>query len=143
MRLTIAAGALALALNGSAMAAQIYKWVDAEGITHFGAQPPSGQVAEAVNTSSSAPRAPAAAALPTQPEADADEQAIIDRQVKRQVAEQEAEVRAYCAQLRTSLAQLNNNPRLRVEEDGESRRLDENERQARIAETQKRIAEDC
>ncbi|MFL4093035.1 DUF4124 domain-containing protein, partial [Pseudomonas aeruginosa] len=25
-----------------AMAAPIYKWVDAEGVTHFGAQPPQG-----------------------------------------------------------------------------------------------------
>ncbi|WP_407582503.1 DUF4124 domain-containing protein, partial [Pseudomonas aeruginosa] len=24
------------------MAAPIYKWVDAEGVTHFGAQPPQG-----------------------------------------------------------------------------------------------------
>ncbi|WP_165676029.1 DUF4124 domain-containing protein, partial [Metapseudomonas otitidis] len=34
---------LVLALSTSAMAGQVYKWVDAQGVTHFGAQPPQGQ----------------------------------------------------------------------------------------------------
>lgn len=50
MRLTVLASGLALALCGNAMAAQVYKWVDAQGVTHFGAQPPQGQQVETVNT---------------------------------------------------------------------------------------------
>lgn len=39
MRSLIVAGSLLFALSGSVMAGQIYKWVDAQGVTHFGAQP--------------------------------------------------------------------------------------------------------
>ena len=50
MRLTILAGGLLLALSSSIMAGQVYKWVDAKGVTHFGAQPPQGMAAETLNT---------------------------------------------------------------------------------------------
>ena len=63
--------------------------------------------------------------------------------MKQQVAEQEAELQRYCTTLRTNLAQLQNNPRVRVEEDGGTRRLNEEERQARIGETQQKIADSC
>lgn len=46
MRLMFLASGLMLALCGNAMAAQVYKWVDAQGVTHFGAQPPQGQQVE-------------------------------------------------------------------------------------------------
>ncbi len=42
MRRMILPASLLLALSSFAMAAPIYKWVDAEGVTHFGAQPPHG-----------------------------------------------------------------------------------------------------
>ncbi|MCO3743585.1 DUF4124 domain-containing protein, partial [Pseudomonas aeruginosa] len=48
-RMTLPASLL-LALSSFAMAAPIYKWVDAEGVTHFGAQPPQGAQATTVNT---------------------------------------------------------------------------------------------
>ncbi|WP_153606058.1 DUF4124 domain-containing protein, partial [Pseudomonas aeruginosa] len=41
MRRMILPASLLLALSSFAMAAPIYKWVDAEGVTHFGAQPVS------------------------------------------------------------------------------------------------------
>ncbi|MFC3607138.1 DUF4124 domain-containing protein [Stutzerimonas tarimensis] len=146
MRLMIAAGSLLLALGGAAAAAPIYKWVDAEGVTHFGAHPPAGQPAETFSISNigSRPSPPApAVAIENENENENEEQAALDRQVQREVAQQQAELKTYCTSLRTSLAQLTNNPRLRVEEDGQSRRIDEEERQARIAETRQKIAEDC
>ena len=39
---------LLLGLGPECMAGQIYKWVDAQGVTHFGAQPPQGQEATIV-----------------------------------------------------------------------------------------------
>ncbi|KJH79977.1 DUF4124 domain-containing protein [Pseudomonas sp. KSR10] len=145
MRLTILAGGLLLALSSSVMAGQVYKWVDAQGVTHFGAQPPQGQSAETLNTATPPPRPAAAeAAAPVESEpAGESEQRKIDRQVKQQVAEQEAERQRYCTTLRTNLAQLQNNPRVRVEEKGEVRRLNEEERQARISETRQKITETC
>ncbi len=142
MRLTILAGGLLLALSSSVMAGQIYKWVDAQGGTHFGAQPPQGQSAEALNTAT--PPSQPAATAPEEPELSGEaEQRKIDRQVKRQVSEQQAERQRYCTTLRTNLAQLQNNPRVRVEAEGEVRRLNEEERQARISETQQKIADIC
>ncbi|MCQ4259282.1 DUF4124 domain-containing protein [Stutzerimonas stutzeri] len=142
MRLTILAGSLLLALSSSAMAGQVYKWVDAQGVTHFGAQPPQGQAAQTLNTATPPPKpvetAPVGAALTGE-----SEQRAIDQKVKKQVAEQQAERQRYCTTLRTNLAQLQNNPRVRVEEEGEMRRLNEEERQARISETQKKIGDTC
>ena len=143
MRLTILAGSLLLALSSGVMAGQIYKWVDAQGVTHFGAQPPQGQSAEALNTATP-PSKPAATAAPVEPQPSGEaEQHKIDQQVKKQVAEQEAERQRYCTTLRTNLAQLQNNPRVRVEEQGEVRRLNEEERQTRIGETQQKLADTC
>jgi len=136
------AGGLLLALCGNVMAAQVYKWVDAQGVTHFGAQPPQGQQVESVNTVT-APAKPAATPAPVAEDETEDDQQSIDRKVKRQVAEQEAERKRYCETMRTNLAQLQNNPRVRVEEKGETRRITEEERQARITETRDKIAENC
>ena len=142
MRLTILAGSLLLALSSSGMAGQVYKWVDPQGVTHFGAQPPQGQAAEALNTANPPPK-PVDKAPVEAPMSGDSEQRVIDQKVKKQVAEQEAERQRYCTTLRTNLAQLQNNPRVRVEEEGEMRRLDEEERQTRINETQKKIGDAC
>lgn len=142
MRFMFLAGGLVLALCGNVMAAQVYKWVDAQGVTHFGAQPPQGQQVESVNTVT-APAKPAATPAPVAEDETEDDQQSIDRKVKRQVAEQEAERKRYCETMRTNLAQLQNNPRVRVEEKGETRRITEEERQAKIAETRGKIAENC
>ncbi|WP_019342701.1 DUF4124 domain-containing protein [Stutzerimonas stutzeri] len=142
MRLTILAGGLLLALSSSIMAGQVYKWVDADGVTHFGAQPPQGQPAETLNTAIAPPK-PALTEKAAPGLSGEAEQRDIDRKVKRQVAEQEAELQRYCTTLRTNLAQLQNNPRVRVEEEGSVRRLNEEERQARIGETQQKIADSC
>jgi len=136
------AGGLVLALCGNVMAAQVYKWVDAQGVTHFGAQPPQGQQVETVNTVTAPAKSTTMPAPVVEDETEVDQQSI-DRKVKRQVAEQEAERKRYCETMRTNLAQLQNNPRVRVEEKGETRRITEEERQARIAETRGKIAENC
>lgn len=144
MRFMFLAGGLLLALCGNVMAAQVYKWVDAQGVTHFGAQPPQGQQVETVNTVT-APAKPAAkpdTSAPDETGSEADQNSI-DRKVKQRVAAQEAERKRYCESMRTNLAQLQNNPRVRVEDNGETRRVTEEERQARIAETRDKIAEHC
>jgi len=141
MRRSLIASALIVLMSTPAMAAQVYKWVDAQGVTHFGAQPPEGQQATSVNTTI----APAPAAIPAKlPQVGIDEeQQAIDEKVKKEVAAKEAERKKYCETIRTNLAQLENNPRLREEVNGEVRRIDEDERQKRIAETKKAIAENC
>lgn len=146
MRRMMITSSLLLAMSATAMASQVYKWVDAQGVTHFSAQPPQGQDATSINTATPPPK-PAAAeeqkAAPTFESIADPEQAAIDKKVKQEVAAKDAERKKYCEDVRTNLAQLQNNPRLRMEVDGEVRRLTEEDRQTRIAEAQKSIAENC
>lgn len=144
MRCNLFIGGLLLALSTGAAAGQVYKWVDAQGITHYGSQPPEGQAAQSINTVTGALRAPQPQIQPsTEAPSASDEQARIDREVKAQVAQREAERNAYCEALRTNLAQLKNNPRVRIEENGQARKLTEEERQGRIGETEQKIGEHC
>ncbi|WP_028623042.1 DUF4124 domain-containing protein [Pseudomonas sp. Ant30-3] len=128
-----------LLIGPACMAGQIYKWVDAQGVTHFGAQPPQGQ--EASTVTPSAP--PASKPLSSQGSSPIGDQQAIDRKVKRQVAEQQAELKVFCEQARTNLAQLQNNPRVREDVEGEMRRLSEEQRNERITEAQRQIKENC
>jgi hypothetical protein len=119
-------------------AAQIYKWVDAQGVTHFDAAAATRAAGQTVQTPSSPPKPaamPGSGAL--------GDQKAIDDKVKKQVAEQQAQLKAFCEQARTNLAQLQNNPRLREEVEGQVRRLDDAQRQERIVEAQKQIAQNC
>lgn len=130
---------VSLLISPLCMAGQIYKWVDAQGVTHFDAQPPQGQPATTVVTPPSPAGKPAA---PTRNTAIGDQQSI-DNTVKKQVAEQQAQLKVFCEQARTNLAQLQNNPRLREDVDGEMRRLTDQQRQERTSEAQKQIADNC
>jgi len=148
MRRTIFMGSLLLALAPTVMAAQVYKWVDAQGITHFGAQPPEGTEAATVNTNAAQPKTsnfpPPAAAKPTLPPSVDEKQKAADEKVRQQVAQEEAERLKQCDKLRSDVAQLKNNPRIRVDDgNGDLRRITEEERQDRIAASEKSIRENC
>ncbi|TDV61935.1 DUF4124 domain-containing protein [Pseudomonas sp. LP_7_YM] len=140
MRWMILAATLTLASgSATAQAAQIYKWVDAQGVTHFDAQPPAGQPAQELDTQKPVAPPPSAHSRPES----AQEQLDVDAKVRRQVAAQEAKRKDYCATQRTNLAQLQNNPRVRQEVNGEFRRFTEPERQARIAQVKKSLDDTC
>ncbi|WPC05890.1 DUF4124 domain-containing protein [Pseudomonas benzenivorans] len=143
MRRTLLLSSLLLALSAPAMAGQVYKWVDAQGVTHFGAQPPQGAQATSINTATPPPKPAEPQPAPTFKNIADPEQAAIDKKVKQEVAAKEAERKQYCDSMRNNLAQLQNNPRVRIEEDGEVRRLSEEERQERIGAAQKSIADNC
>jgi hypothetical protein len=146
MRRMIITSILLLAMSATAMASQVYKWVDAQGLTHFSAQPPQGQESTSVNTAVPPPKPDVVEekkAAPTFESIADPEQAAIDAKVKKEVAAREVKLKKYCEDVRSNLSQLENNPRLRIEVDGETRRLSEVERQKRIAEAQQSIAENC
>ena len=138
MRALFLTAGLLIGSSSLSIAAPIYKWVDAQGVTHFDAQPPQGQPSSVVAT----PSQPAPPPPPSKSSTIGDQQAI-DKDVKQQVAEQQAELKVFCDQARRNLAQLQNNPRLREEVDGELRRLDDTQRKERLDETQKQIADNC
>jgi hypothetical protein len=144
MRLTCLVASLMLVSMGSLHAAQVYKWVDASGVTHFDAKPPVGQAATPIDTHAPPPASPPKGSQGDNDDVENDpEQKTADAKVKEQVAEQEQRTKDFCDQARTNLAQLNNNPRVRQEVDGELRRLTEQERQAQISDTRKSIADQC
>ncbi len=146
MRRLITTASLLFLFSSLALAAPIYKWVDAQGITHFGSEPPSGKSVERVSTHTFQPPPPekSAAQLAAEAEqASSKTQEQIDREVRQQVAEEAAALKKYCASVRHNLAQLENNPRVLAEVDGKPTRLSEEERQARIAEMKQAILERC
>src|SRR5690606_13653573 len=115
MRRMIVTGSLLLSLSVSAMASEVYKRVDAQGVTHFGSQPPQGQDATQINTSVPRPKTPANEGLPAPedlPRLDSagPDQKAIDEKVRQEVAAEEAERKKYCETVRTNLSQLQNNP---------------------------------
>ncbi|MEH3022214.1 MAG: DUF4124 domain-containing protein [Pseudomonas oryzihabitans] len=144
--------ALFLAGGLCAQAAQVYKWTDDKGVTHFSAQPPEGQKANEVDVKT-APQINGGGSAPTykmphggqQPSVSNDaQQQELDRRVKAQVREDQAKLKDQCDQARQNLAQLRNNPRILVQSGrGETRRLTEEERQQRLADTQLSIEQNC
>ncbi len=60
MRMIFLTASLLVGLSPMCMAGQVYKWVDAQGVTHFGAQPPEGTEATTVIKSAPPPAKPAA-----------------------------------------------------------------------------------
>lgn len=143
MRRLILSSSLLLALAAPAMAGSIYKWVDAQGVTHFGTKPPQGVQAERINPIISQPSTPPQRSQPVQDEGDQEKQKEVETDVKAKIAADQEALESYCLQVRTNLVQLQNNPRVRIEEEGELRRLSEEERQAKIEEAQKAISENC
>ncbi|RRV04071.1 DUF4124 domain-containing protein [Pseudomonas sp. v388] len=142
MRWMILVAAL-LAAASASQAATVYKWVDAQGVTHFDAQPPAGQQVQEINVQKPQPSTEPAASTPSADLEGAAEQRSIDAKVKNQIKEQEARRSENCATLRTNLAQLQNNPRVREATESGSRRLSDEDRKARIEETQTAINDNC
>ncbi|QXI27788.1 DUF4124 domain-containing protein [Pseudomonas vanderleydeniana] len=141
MRTSILMASLLFALSPLCLANPIYKWVDAQGVTHFDATPPPGQSATEVKPAISSPPSPSKATLPAS--APVGDQNAVDAKVKKQVAEQEASRKVFCEKARTNLAQLLNDPRVREEVNGELHRLTDEERQTRLVETRKAIEDHC
>ena len=142
MRLLSVMVLAATLLQGAAsvQAAPIYKWVDNNGQTHFGSQPPAGLESQRMSSKRFTPPVPA-----PQPTADTsnDTQKAIDKKVIQQVAKEQEELRQYCVDMRTRLAHLKNNPRMMAEVDGQTVRLSEDERQQRIKDVEGKIADNC
>lgn len=141
MRCMIFAAMAALVFSAASQAAPIYKWVDEQGVTHFDAQRPAGRQTQQIEIQK--PPAPPAPDESKSMIDDQAEQRAADTAVKKKVAQEEARRAEDCKILRTNLAQLNNNPRVREQVEGGLKRLSEDERQGRIAETQKAIKDYC
>lgn len=127
----------------------VYRWTDEQGVTHFSDAPPTSGRFETVPQPRLPPADPAAQRrleelLQSQKQAEEDRQK--NKQDKMQMEEEKAARADACRRAKEQLAVLESRrgPRIRITEpDGTQRRLTEEERQARLAETQKRIADFC
>lgn len=126
-------------------AESIYRWVDEQGQVHYGDRPPAGVRAETVPP----PLLPGSGEAQRQLqdyvrtlEVQDAEQA---RDAERQRASQALQVarEADCEASRVRRERLEKPRQLEYQPDGSARRLTEEERQARITDTEKRIADVC
>ena len=140
--------ALGLALATPLQAAEIYKWVDDEGVTHYSQQPPPSGDADRVGVDTP----PDEEIAREREEMEATGERLEAQREQRREAEQQANENAAererrqqrCADLRASLQKLTENRRLLVpDEEGNVRRLPEEERQQRVAERRRQIEEEC
>jgi hypothetical protein len=139
---------LGLVLTVPAHAAGIYKWVDEDGVTHYGQEPPP--TADATRVGVDSP--PEEELERERREMEARGEALkADREARRETQQARRETAAEreqreqrCADLRASLKKLTENRRLLVRDgDGGVRRLPEEERQERVAEQRRQIEENC
>lgn len=127
--------------------AGVYRWVDAQGQTHYSSQPPEGKTAESIKVK------------PLQKIQDSDieekyandekkekedqKQAEYNRQAQQQATERNTQLKQACDGMRKDLALYKNEPRTRININGVVRRLTPEELTTKITELQKNIEENC
>ena len=128
---------------------EIYRWVDENGVVHFGNRPDGQAGVEKVDIpetriNSSQPAA-TTASTDTSMEPSYAQQRRDERAKKhKEAAEKEQAIAAGCAQRRQLVAQLEPSTRVMVTlEDGTVTRMDDNKRLETLAETKAYIAENC
>jgi hypothetical protein len=127
--------------------AQVYKWVDEKGTTHYGERPPQGRKAEEIGQRLAKPGAdPEKTAQPdwNEKELEFRKRRIEAEQEQTRREQQEASNRQACNQARDRLAQAKAARRLyRLDDSGKRVYQDESERQASMARLEALIAEHC
>jgi len=136
---------------GSALAEDIYRWVDENGTVHFDARPPAGVDAERVSSFSPAasssesetdtPDSPFA--VPGQP---SPAQVAREERMKRaqEQREKKAEMEPQCEAMRQRVEEIEPHTRVIVQDDdGTVRRLEDQERMDLLAQAKDFIAKYC
>ncbi|UZE95590.1 DUF4124 domain-containing protein [Alkalimarinus alittae] len=131
-----------LATNHS-HATNVYKWTDDNGVIHYGDKRPEGAKTETlrVESRSSAPRTSPIDQLDT----------IKEQQEKEDLAKQEQQAgdkvkeqqKLRCSQAKNNLQTIENNSRIRIEENGELRYMTPEEINAKKEEMNKIIEDAC
>ena len=143
--------ALVLVLPGL-MGAEVYRWVDENGVVNYTQQPPRGVESQQVATRLGAPSVvstvPATTAPDTNQQADLteDQQAMLEDLRQAEITRQEEVTKirtSNCGQARTMLERLQASGRVRVRDGNSERVMGEDERQQRISDAQEGVAINC
>jgi len=133
-----------------ASAEEVYRWVDENGVVHFGDRAPDKGDAEKVAIQSGSDTPSPAASDPESPFTEPTEPSYAQqrrdaRQALKQERAAEAEITSeICQQARDVVAQLEPSPRVNVtHEDGTVTRMDDNDRLEGLAEAKAFVSENC
>lgn len=132
---------------------EIYRWVDEDGVVHFGNNAeghPDAELVTVRGTAGISPSQPAAADAAKSVETTetlasrAEQQREERAQSREEAAERQQQVSATCKVARERVAALEPSPRVIIEnEDGTVSRMDDEERLALLNEAQAYITENC
>ncbi|MCL7945865.1 DUF4124 domain-containing protein [Marinobacter sp. ATCH36] len=126
-------------------AASVYKWIDENGVTHFGDRQPTGQQSESVSIRTGKSSEGSRPSPQQQVEA-LEEQEAEQAEQRQESAVEEARRKqreANCETARSNLSILQRNSRIRVEENGEMRYLSEEEIEEKRNEFEEIADENC
>lgn len=138
---------LAALLLPAAVQAGMYKWVDPQGVTHYGDQPPPGQAAQPV-----APPPPPASSAPAEAKAlkqstESSDKAREEQQKAAAKAEKQRQAEAKraenCKRIQERLDHLRTHNRLMVLKDGALQSMSEEQRQSEITKLESEYAKNC
>jgi Domain of unknown function (DUF4124) len=137
---------LALLLVVAPALAQVYKWVDEKGVTHYGERPPQGSKPQEVPNRLASP-------LPTDSKRNEDwqqkDREFRERRIQTEAADDKKQQDAakrneQCNEQRALLRRLKESPRnFRLGANGERVYLEDSERESAIGRQEKLVAERC
>ncbi len=141
--------ALVLSASNAVAENEVYRWVDENGVVHFGDRPDGQTNAEQVDIqkspiSSTLSSPPPVSSNTNQQPSYADQLRDERAEKRREAAERQQAIAEGCAQRRQVVAQLEPHTRVIMQlEDGTVTRMDDNERLETLGEAKAYIAEKC
>lgn len=140
---------LVLSAADAAAGNEIYRWVDENGVVHFGDRPDGQTSVEKIDIpesqiNSTQPTSTVATADASQQPSRAQQQRDERAEKRKEAAEKEQAIAAGCEQRRQLVAQLEPSTRVMVRlEDGTVTRMDDNKRLETLGEAKAYIADNC
>lgn len=130
---------------------EVYRWVDKDGVVHFGDRPAGQTNAEKIDVQTDSGKATSSVPATANPDQQQEPQTSYAQQrrderaeVRKATAEKDKDLAAGCAHHKQLVSQLEPSTRVMVEyEDGTVIRMDDNDRLKKLAESKAYIAENC
>lgn len=127
--------------------AEIYRWVDDEGVVHYSQQPPGDRAAERVEPARPPADDPEQRRAATEKLRESNRVRFHEQRLKRKEQarerERQADLRDYCNRLRGKREKLANSPKVREQTEDGYRVMSYEERQQKLQVFDRRLAEHC